>query len=230
MDLEALKGKTLDDKLHADLVAHVAGLTTRAETADEKARKAVKESIDGRKTLKAERDAAFAKLGVDTAEELEALPDAKGQAEAAKQFEQQIKKLARERDDAVKAAGELNGSLAAMKRKDMVAEATDGLRFKHRDDARALIEARIVEEAGELLFKTDDGKLVALKQGVKAHFEARKDYLLPEEPGGQGSGFKGSGGMPPGGASGKPGHDLGGDRASRVSAIAQRFPELAAKG
>ena len=82
MNLDDLKGKTLDDQTHAALVAHVAELQGQRDVARQ-------ESITHRKGLKAKVDelervtrTAFEKLGIDSAEELETLPDAKGQAEA----------------------------------------------------------------------------------------------------------------------------------------------------
>ena len=71
-DLDTLKDKLPGETLDK-LRAHVDDLSTRAETAEEKSRKAAKEHIDGRKTQKATLDKAMAKLGVETAEELDAL-------------------------------------------------------------------------------------------------------------------------------------------------------------
>lgn len=192
MDLDKLKGATLDDKTLDTLKAYVGELSTRAETAEEKARKAAKESIDGRKTLKAERDRAFEKLGIATAEELDTLPDGKGAGEAAKQLEAKLTKLQRERDEMAKAAEELGGQVKGMKRESAIAGALEGLGFKNPADVRVLIERRVVEEGDDFLFKTDDGKLVPLKDGANWFAKSRPDYVRPSDAGGQGSGFKGT--------------------------------------
>lgn len=194
MDLEKLKGATLDDKTFDALKAHVESLAERAETAEGKARKAAQESIDGRKTLKAERDKAFDKLGISTADELDALPDGKGAGEATKQLETQVKKLTRERDDAIAARDSTTGELKSMKRSNLLAQALQGHRFKNAADVQVLLERRLVEEGDEFLFKTDDGKTVSLKDGAAWFAKTRPDYVEPSDGGGQGSGFKGGSG------------------------------------
>lgn len=193
MDLDTLKDK-LDGATLDKLKSYVSEISTRAETAEEKARKAAKESIDGRKALKAERDAAFQKLGVETLDELEALPDARGQGEAAKQFEAQIKKLTRERDELKQAAEQATGQVKSMKRDTTLAQAIEGHKFKNPADVRVLLQSRVVEEGDELLFKTDDGKLVSLADGAAWFAKTRPDYVQPADAGGQGSGFKGGSG------------------------------------
>jgi len=220
-DLDSLKDK-LDGETLTKLRSHVDELSTRAETAEEKARKAAKESIDGRKTLKAERDKAFEKLGITDADELDALTDAKGQGEATKQLEAQVKKLTRERDEAVAARETLGGEIKGMKKNAVLAAAIQEHKFKNPADVQVLLEKRLVEEGEELLFRTDDGKSVPIKDGAAWFAKTRPDYIEAQGDGGQGSGFKGTGG----GGGGKSG-DMGGDRNARTAAIAARFPELA---
>lgn len=219
-DLDTLKDK-LDSEMLAKLRAHVEELGTRAETAEDKARTAAKESIEGRKKLKAERDKAFEKLGISEADELDALPEAKGQGEATKQLEAQIKKLTRERDEAVQAREALGGEVKGMKRNAALSEAIQGHKFKNPADVQVLLQSRLVEEGDDVRFKTDDGKLVPLKDGAAWFAKTRPDYV--EAAGGDsgGSGFKGSG---EGG--GKQG-DMGGNAEQRRAALASRFPELA---
>lgn len=220
-DIDTLKDK-LDGETLTKLRSHVEELSTRAETAEDKARKAASESIAGRKTLKAERDKAFEKLGIADAEELDALPDAKGQGEATKQLEAQLKKLTRERDEAVAARDELGGQMKGMKKNAVLSEAIQAHKFKNPADVQVLLERRLVEEGDELLFKTDDGKTVPIKDGAAWFAKTRPDYLEPQGDGGSGSGFKGSGG----GGGGTKG-DLGGGRDERIAALKSRFPELA---
>lgn len=192
MDLDKLKGATLDDKTFEALKAHVEELSTRAETAEGKARTAAKESIEGRKALKAERDKAFDKLGVSTADELDALPDGKGQGEATKQLEAKLAKALRENADLAKARDELGSQVKTMKRESALASALEGQRFKNPADVRVLLQSRVVEEGDDLLFKTDDGKLVPLKDGAAWFAKTRPDYVAAADGGGQGSGFKGT--------------------------------------
>lgn len=198
IDLDKYKGKTLDDatfsKLLAEFTADTEATEARVTAAEEKARKAAKESIEGRKTLKAERDKAFEKLGIDSPDELDTLPDAKGQGEATKQIEARLKKAERERDEAIQARDSVTGEVKAMKREASLAGAIEGLKFKNPADVRVLLQSRVVEEGDELRFKTDDGKLVPLKDGAAWFAKTRPDYVEAADAGGQGSGFKGSGG------------------------------------
>jgi len=191
-DLDSLKDK-LPGEMLEKLRSHVDELTSRAESAEDKARKAAAESISNRKTLKAERDAAFEKLGVDTMDELQALPDAKGQAEAARQHEAKLKKLERENADLTSANQALTGEVKGFKRDAALGAALDGLKFKNGADVRVLMSQRIVEDGDELRFKTDDGKLVPLKDGAAWFAKTRPEYVEAQGGGGGGGGFKGAG-------------------------------------
>lgn len=220
-DLDTLKDK-LDGATLEKLRSHVDDLSTRAETAEEKARKAAKESIDGRKTLKAERDKAFEKLGISEADELDTLPDAKGQGEATKQLEAQVKKLTRELGEATAARDQLGGEIKGMKKNASLSEAIQGHKFKNPADVQVLLSSRLVEEGDEVRFKTDDGKTVSLKEGAAWFAKTRPDYVEASGDGGGGSGFKGTGN----GGGGKTG-DLGGTPQERAAALKAKFPELA---
>ncbi len=222
MDIESLKGKTLDDKLHAELVAHVAALGEQRDAAR-------KESIEGRKGKDAklkelgERLSAFAeRLGVEPDADLESLPSAKGQAEAAKQFEAQLRKLTRERDDAVKLTTDLQGKLLGEKRARTIASAVAKHAFIDAADAATLLASRVRQEGDEFLFEADGNKLVPIDEGAAWLAKAKPHMVKPSGSGDGGSGFKGD----KSGAGGKAG-DFGGDRGARVAAISARFPELA---
>lgn len=193
MDLDTLKDK-LDGATLDKLRAHVEDLTSRAEKAEDKARTAASESINGRKTLKATLDKAFEKLGISSADELDSLPDGKGAGEAAKQLESQIKKLTRERDEAIAGRDEATGKVKTMTRSAVLAEALQPHKFKHPADVQALLAPRLVEDGDELRFRTDDGKLVPVKDGAAWFAKTRPDYIEAAGGDGGGSGFKGAGG------------------------------------
>ena len=190
MNLESLKGKTLDAELFEQLAEHVAGLNSRAETAEGKARTAQKETIEGRKQLKAERDAAFEKLGVTSLDELEALPDGKGASDAARQFEAKLKRAEREKAEAMAALQDLQGKYTKDRRDLALEKAIASQPFIDSEDARALLERRIKAEGDDFLFETTDGKLVTLADG--AAFIAKTKAHLVKAPGNgaTGSGFK----------------------------------------
>ena len=96
MDIASLK-EALGDEKFAALQGYVNDLIGQRDTARN-------ESITGRKKLKDDLAAAQAlaakaleKLGVESADDLDTLPDAKGQGEALKQFETKLKRAERER-------------------------------------------------------------------------------------------------------------------------------------
>jgi hypothetical protein len=193
MDLEKLKGKTIDEALLGELKAHVEGLEARAETAEGKAKTAQKESIDGRKQLKAERDAAFDKLGVTTLEELEALPDAKGQADAVKQVETKLKKAEAALAEEKTAHETLRGELATERRSTAIAKAISKHSFIDAEDVSTIVSARVkANDDGELMFTGDGGKLVKLDDGV-AWLAKSKPHLVKPAGGNGGTGNRPAG-------------------------------------
>lgn len=186
MDISTLKD-TLGDAKFAELQTFVNDLTGQRDAART-------ESISGRKSIKAERDAAQAlaakameKLGVESAEDLDALPDAKGQAEALKQYDIKLKRAERERDDARKLADEASGKHRGSLQKAAVAEALGGHDFVARDIVETYIGQRLVWEGDDLMFKTDAGSLVSVKDGVAGVAKARPELLKPAGTGGAGA-------------------------------------------
>lgn len=223
MDLDALKGKTIDDDTLAAIKAHVGTLQTKAETAEAKARDAARESIEGRKGLKAKLETALQKLGIDSADELDTLPEAKGQAEAVKQLEAQLKRLTREHAEKDAALQALQGEVLTGKRNQAIAQAVAKHGFIDADAAATLIGAKVKQEGDDFFFEAD-GKLVSIDDGA-AWIAKTKTFMVKPAGGGGGSGFNGTGG-----AGGAAKGDFGGDKSARQAAIAARFPDLAAQG
>ena len=222
MDIDAMKDK-LGDETFAKLKAHVDDLTGQRDAARNESINKRKQLQTENETLKAFRSKALEKLGVDSDEDLDALPDAKGQADAAKQFEAKLKKAERERDEAKAAAEAAAGQLRGSRQKAVIADALGKHEFVARDVVEAFVAPRLVWEGEEIMFKADDGKLVAVADGVAGLAKSRPELLKPTGTGGAGARTGGSAG---GGGSSK--GDLGGDRSARVAAIAARFPDLAA--
>lgn len=221
MNLASLKGKTVDDELLAQLTDHVATLTTRAETAEGKARTAQKESIEGRKQLKAERDAAFEKLGVGSLEELDAIPDGKASTDAARQLEAKLKKAEREKAEALAALQDVQGKYSKDRRDLAIEKAIASQPFIDAEDARALLERRLKTEGDEFLFETNDGKLVPLSDGA-AFIAKTKTHLVKAPAAGKtGSGFK------PGATPGQVGATPTGPTLDAAAIYAARQPQTA---
>lgn len=190
MDLDALKGKTIDDDTLAAIKAHVGTLQTKAETAEAKARDAAKESIEGRKGLKAKLETALQKLGIDSAEDLDSLPEAKGQAEAVKQLEAKLKRIEREAAEKDAALQALQGEVLTGKRNQAIAQAVAKHGFIDAEAASVLIGAKVKQEGDSFLFEAEGGKLVSIDDGA-AWVAKTKTFLVKPAGSGGGSGFNG---------------------------------------
>lgn len=193
MNIEALK-ETLGDEKFAELAAYIKDLTGQRDTARN-------ESIQGRKKLKEDLAAAQAlaakaldKLGVESAEEIDSLPDAKGQGEALKQYETQLKRVQREKEEAMKLAQEADNKYRGTLQRAAISEALSGHDFLARDVVETYISQRLQWDGDELFFKDADGKLVGVKDGVSGLAKTRPELLKPTGTGGAGvrSGSAGS--------------------------------------
>lgn len=192
MNLDDLKEKLGEDS-HKALVAYVNELTGQRDTAR-------RESIDGRKQLKARVEQlealnrkVFDKLGVDSEEEIDSLPDAKGQAEAQKQIEVQLKRLQRERDDAVKKATDLTEIRAKDQRQAAIAQAVAKHGFVDPEIAALALERGLKVEGDQILFEAESGKLVPLDEG--AAWLAKTKPFMVKASGDSGSGYREGGGQ-----------------------------------
>lgn len=188
MNIESIKEK-LSDAEFAALSEHVSDLTGQRDAARQ-------ESIDGRKKIKAEvetlrgiKSKLFEKLGIDDDADLDNLPEAKGQAEAVKQVEAKIKRLERDLAESVKARGEVEAKFQSSRRDAALAKALAAHEFIDSDLVGDFASKRVRFEGDDLLFETDDGKLVSVDDGIK-HLAAVKPHLL------KATGARGSGHIP----------------------------------
>lgn len=191
MNLDDLKGKTLDDQTHGALVAFVTDLQGKVQQARD-------ESISHRKGLKSRVDElervnrlAFDKLGIDSAEDLDQLPDAKGQADALKQFEGKVKRLERELGESRSATERLTSERNAERRSAAIAKVVSKHNFIDPDVATMLLEHGAQSEGDDLMFKAEGGKLVPLDEGA-AWIAKTKPHLVKAQ-GGSGSGYRPNG-------------------------------------
>ena len=192
MDIEQLKEK-IGDELFTQLSAFVQGL----ESAKAEARR---ESIDGRRTLKARvaelegvTQKALEKLGIDSVDDLESLPDLKaGQADALKQYDAKIKRIERERDEFKTRAEQSSGQLRKAKEESVIASALNGKQFIDTEVAAALMRPRVKWEGDEIYFEAESGKLVPVDEG--AAWLAKAKPSLVKAQGSAGSGYRDGGG------------------------------------
>ena len=196
MDIETLKNK-LEASEYDALTQHISMLA-------EKADKAVSESINGRKTLKADNERLktlnariMEKLGIADPEELEALPDIKGQAESTKQYEAKLKRLERELTERNEALHKISAQRRADQQTALLAKAMQGHEWSDSEVVENFVSSRITWEDDQPFYRSGDGKLVNLDEGVK--LLANEKPALLKSQGAGGSGYKHGNGAPPGG-------------------------------
>ncbi|MDX5298180.1 MAG: hypothetical protein LPK85_04425 [Gammaproteobacteria bacterium] len=189
MDIEELK-PLLGDKFQAlkSFVDDLVGQRDAARSESISGRKGLKSELE---KLKAQNATMLEKLGIDSADDLENLPDMKGQADAVKQFESRVKRLEREIADKDKALtdaltnarnGTLSGQLAKLITKHG---------FIDEEVMTDYLRARVEWEGDSPMFKTEDGKLLPLDEGA-ALVATRRPHLC-KSSGVGGSGYRGEG-------------------------------------
>lgn len=185
MDLETLK-EALGDEKFAALKTYVDDLTGQRDAARNESitgRKGLREKLTNLETAQA---ALLEKLGLDSLDDLESLPDAKGAAEAAKQYEAKTKRLERQLAEATAAREQAEGKHRNSLQRAAVADAMGTHEFLARDLVETYIGQRLAWEGDDLLFKGDDGRLMPLKDGVAGLAKSRPELLKPTGSGGAG--------------------------------------------
>ena len=185
MDIEALK-EALGDEKFATLKTFVEDLQGQRDAARN-------ESINGRKGLREKLTAMEAsqrtlmeKLGVDSVDEIDALPDAKGLAEAAKQYDVKLKRLERERAEALEKATTVETKWRDSLKRAAVAEAIGKHEFVDREVVESFVSQRLTFEGDDIFFKSEDGKLLPVADGVAGIAKTRPGLLKPTGAGGAG--------------------------------------------
>lgn len=150
------------------------------------------ESIKGRKGLKAkvqELEQAQAglmeRLGIDSLDDLDTLPDVKGQADAVKQYEVKLKRMERElqsRDDRVQ---ELEGRHRDSMLDASLQKAISGHSFVDQELVAEFIKSRVTWEDDQPMF-TADGKLLPLDEGATLLAKTKPHLLKSQGAGGSG--------------------------------------------
>lgn len=183
MDIAALKDR-LGEQYDA-LEAYVNTLVGQRDAAR-------KESIDGRKALKAEAETLRArnaklmeKLGVAEDDDLDALPDAKGQAEAVKQFDAKLRRAEKERDEAQKASAESEKRYRESMAERAVQTAMASHQFIDTELVAEHIKARVGWDGDKVIYRHGETPM-ALDEGVKLLVKERPNLLKQVPAGGSG--------------------------------------------
>lgn len=192
-DLGTLKEK-LDGETLSRLEEYVLFLKGKNDSLVQEISTTRKGLRDENAKLKAIKETLFEKLGLDDDADLDALPEVKGQAEAAKQFEQRIKRLEREKLEAQQKAGEIEGKYKSSRLEAALSKAIAAHEFIDADLVASHFSNRATWDEDQIMVKDGD-KLTTLEDSVKA-FAATKPHLLKS------TGARGSGHPPGAGSSG----------------------------
>ncbi|MDP2811768.1 MAG: hypothetical protein Q8O34_16645 [Rhodocyclaceae bacterium] len=194
MDIAKLKDKLPDD--YAALEAHVADLVAQRDAAlrqSEDGRSKFKKLADERDKLRAVKDRLFERLGLDDDADLDNLPEGKGQAEAARQFDQRIKRLERDLVEANRSKDEVSAKHRDALTGAALEKALSAHEWIDRDVALMLARSGVQVEGDEILFSVD-GRQVPLADGVKWLAQTKPHLLKSSGTGGSGyTGKAGSG-------------------------------------
>lgn len=185
MNIEDLKDALGDEKFSA-LKTYVEDLQGQRDAARQ-------ESITGRRGLKdklakleSDQSALMERLGIESLEDLDSLPDAKGAAEAAKQYDAKVKRLERQLQEAATQRDEISNKYRGSLQKSAIAEALAGHEFIARDIVETFVSQRLTWEGDELLYKADDGRMIPVKDGVASIAKSRPELLKSTGTGGAG--------------------------------------------
>ncbi len=189
-DLETLKEKLDGETLAAlgnsfsEYEGKLKTIRKKADTADAATAKAA--ALEAR---------ILEKLGIDSLDDLDNLPDPKAgkvEADALKQFETRLKRAERDRDDAVKASEALKSQMTQARKQAAIAQALSAGGFHDQEAAELLLSSRIEQQDDDFVFKTKDGRFIPLSDGAKL-IATEKPHLVKAQQG-TGSGFRDAGG------------------------------------
>jgi hypothetical protein len=185
MDIAALK-EALGDEKFTELETFVNDLQGQRDQART-------ESISGRKTLKEnlqkleqQQAALLDRLGIDSVDDIDSLPDVKGAADAAKQYEAKLKRMERELAEEREGKQAIEGRFKESQKSAYLSKALGEHEWLARDVVESFITPHLEWEGDELLFKTSEGKLTSVKDGVAGLAKARPELLKPSGAGGAG--------------------------------------------
>ena len=199
MDLLKIKEKLGDDEIFAELQLFIDGLEGKLKNVRKKA-----DSETERAAKLADAQAKLMeKLGVESLDEVVDLPDAKGQAEAVKQFEAKVKRLEKDLNDSRAERDALTGKLRDTVSKTLLSKVLSKYDFTDLDVVEHYIASRTQWDGEELRYSVDDGGLVSLEDGVASFAKTRTGLL--KQQGAGGSGYNPNAGS---GAGEKPWNDM----------------------
>jgi uncharacterized coiled-coil protein SlyX len=183
MDIATLKDRLGDD--YDALETYIATLAGQRDAAR-------KEAIEKRKELQAEveqlralKATLFERLGLSDESELETLPDAKGQAEAVKQFEARVKRLEKELAEKDTALQATNGKYRETRLNAALQKALGGQPWVDQELVESYLKQRLDWQDDELMYRHGETP-VPLDEGVKLLMKDKPNLLKQVPAGGSG--------------------------------------------
>lgn len=183
MDISTLKSKLGDE--YAALETYINDLTGARDAARKEAierRKGLQAEVEALRTLKA---TLFEKLGLTDDAELETLPDAKGQAEAVKQFESRVKRLEKDLADKVKALDETQGRYRETRLSAELQKALAGQSWIDQELVESYLRAKLDWQDDQVVYRHGETP-VPLDEGVKLLVKDKPNLLKQAPAGGSG--------------------------------------------
>lgn len=185
MDLTQFK-EALGEKYGA-LEEYVTALVSQRDEAR-------RESVDGRKKLKADlealkafREKAYDKLGLESDDDLEALQGKPAAAEMERQYQTKIKRLEADLKDRDTKLADTEGRYRKERANAAIVAAIGKHQFIDSDVAKLLIGSRVEFEGDDIFYKTDEGRLIPVEEGAAMVATTKPHLLRAQGAGGSGT-------------------------------------------
>lgn len=181
-----LKKYGLTESVESEIQAYIDELNSKYQSAKDESIKARKGKDEKINALQSSLDAVLERLGVSDASELNSLPDMKGQAEAAKQFEAKLKRLERDLAESQKTASERENQLKTLRTDSALKAAMSQYQFIDDELVSMLVKSKLTVEGEEVLYADEKGAMLSLSDALAGIAKAKPQLLKANSGGGSG--------------------------------------------
>jgi predicted RNase H-like nuclease (RuvC/YqgF family) len=192
--LDSVKEKLTDEE-YSQLESHLSDMEEQVKSSRDGTIKTRKKTETRIKELEAENSSLkktqhelFAKLGIESVDELENLDPKQGQVEIEKQFKAKLNRLENDLKEQIANYQTLEAKHKSTIKGAALQKVIDQYDWIDKDLIKAFIESKTVLEDDEVKFTADDGLVQNLTDGIKL-FAKEKPHLL-NRPAPTGSGFR----------------------------------------
>ena len=181
-----LKKYGLTESVESEIQAYIDELNSKYQSAKDESIKARKGKDEKINALQSSLDAVLERLGVSDVSELDSLPDMKGQAEAAKQFEAKLKRLERDLAESQKTASERENQLKTLRTDSALKAAMSQYQFIDDELVSMLVKSKLTVEGDEVLYADEKGAMLSLSDALAGIAKAKPQLLKANSGGGSG--------------------------------------------